>query len=248
MTHALLVAAMVMIRTYNYMQVPADDIARARGTADRTFQQAGISLQWVDCEVTSSIVDRPSSIVDRPSSIGDRWPAEAPSAKAGPSSIVDRPSSIVNRVPAEAWSAKSAQSASGDRQECVKPPREGSDFVLRLVPSPAAENDSARIVAMGTSLINHDSHAGVLMTVDPELVLKIARGSGVDFATLLGRAIAHEIGHLLLGHSQHSRDGLMRAIWSQDEIRGIRTAGWQFSAAEGVQMRQGLAARSRSAN
>jgi len=219
-------AAMVMIRTYNYMQVPADDIARARATADRTFQQAGISLQWVDCAVTSSIVDRPSA-------------------------IVDRPSSIVDSLPAEAWRAKSAEpapSASGDRQECVQPPREGSDFVLRLVASPAAENDSARIVAMGTSLINHDSHAGVLMTVDPELVLKIARGSGVDFATLLGRAIAHEIGHLLLGHSQHSRDGLMRAIWSQDEIRGIRTAGWQFSAAEGVQMRQGLAARSRSAN
>lgn len=101
---------------------------------------------------------------------------------------------------------------------------------------------------MGTALIDRDSRAGALTTVDPELVLKIARGSGVDFATLLGRAIAHEIGHLLLGHSRHSRDGLMRAIWSQDEIRGIRATGWQFSDAEAAQMRHGLAARARSAN
>jgi hypothetical protein len=192
MTHAFLVAAMVMIRTYNYMPVPADDIARARATVDRTFQEAGISLQWVDCAVASSSVDRP---------------------------------------------------------ECAQPVREGRDFVLRLVSSPVASNHpSSRIVAMGSSLINHDSRAGALTTVDPALVLKIARGSGVDFATLLGRAIAHEIGHLLLGHSQHSRDGLMRAIWSQDEIRGIHNAGWQFSAAEAALMRQGLAARARSAN
>jgi hypothetical protein len=87
-----------------------------------------------------------------------------------------------------------------------------------------------------------------LATVDPELVLRIARGSAVDFATLLGRAIAHEIGHLLLGHSRHSRVGLMRAIWSQDEIRGIRPTNWQFSAAEAAEMRHGLAARAGSAN
>jgi hypothetical protein len=199
MTHAFLLAAMVMIRTYNYLPVPPDDIARARATADRTFQDAGISLQWVDCAATSSGVERPSFIVDP--------------------------------------------------QECAQPLREGSEFVLRLVSPPVdAHHSSSRIVAMGSSLINHDSRAGALTTVDPELVQKIARGAGVDFATLLGRAIAHEMGHLLLGHSQHSRDGLMRAIWSQDELRGSRTAGWKFSAAEATQMRQGLAARSRSAN
>jgi hypothetical protein len=101
---------------------------------------------------------------------------------------------------------------------------------------------------MGSSLIDHDSQSGALTTVDPRLVLQIARDAGAEFATLLGRAIAHEIGHLLLGHPRHSRSGLMRANWTQDEIRGIRPAGWQFSAAEAAQMRHGLAARTRSAN
>ena len=49
-------------------------------------------------------------------------------------------------------------------------------------------------------------------------------------ATLLGRAIAHEIGHLLLG-SRTSARGLMRALWSQDELRGLKPAHWQFSPA-----------------
>jgi hypothetical protein len=230
MTHAFLVAAMVMIRTYNYLPVPADDIARARAAVDRTFEQAGISLQWVDCWVPSLVrrsTEREGGSIARPPKREarrrvDRLPAEAHSAEAGP-----------------------------PQSSCTDPLRGGSDLLLRLVPSASADatnHFSSRIVAMGSSLIDHDSRAGALATVDPELVLKIARGSAVDFATLLGRAIAHEIGHLLLGHSRHSRDGLMRAIWSQDEIRGIRPANWQFSAAEAAEMRHALAARAGSAN
>jgi hypothetical protein len=202
MTHALVLAAMVVIRSYNYSHVPDDELARARATADRTFKQAGISLQWVDCSV-----DRPSSIVDRPAS------------------IVDHPSS------------------------CTDPLREGSEFVLRLMTSVASEDSgSRRTVAMGSSLVDHSSGIGALTTVDPERVMGIARDGGTDYSTLLGRAIAHEIGHLLLGQPRHSRSGLMRAIWSQQEIRGLRPVDWQFSAAESAQMRQGLAARTKAAN
>ena len=101
---------------------------------------------------------------------------------------------------------------------------------------------------MGSSLIDHTSGTGTLTTVDPESVMRIAHDAGTDYPTLLGRSIAHEIGHLLLGRPQHSRSGLMRAMWSQEEIRGIRPAGWRFSSAEAAQMRQGLAARARAAN
>ena len=197
MTHALLLAAMIVIRSYNYAQVPADDLARARATVDRTFQQAGISLQWINCLVPE---DRRSSIVHRPSS-------------------------------------------------CTELLRDGSEFVLRLMPTDhATVPGSQRNVAMGSSLIDHTSGTGTLTTVDPESVMRIAHDAGTDYSTLLGRSIAHEIGHLLLGRSQHSRSGLMRAIWSQEEIRGIRPAGWRFSSAEAAQMRQGLAARARAAN
>jgi hypothetical protein len=190
MTHALLLAAMVVIRTYNYEQVPPADLMHARETVDRTFARAGISVRWVDCWVPSSIV--------------------------------------------------------GDAA-CSEPLREGTEFVLRLMASPAASADT-RNVAMGSSLVDHDAAGGALITVDPNLVRQIARSANADFATLLGRSLAHEAGHLLLGHAHHARSGLMRAVWSQDELRGIRPVDWGFSRSEAAQMRQGLATRARSAN
>jgi hypothetical protein len=37
--------------------------------------------------------------------------------------------------------------------------------------------------------------------------------------TMLGRVVAHEITHLLLPGQEHSRSGLMRADWGQDDLR-----------------------------
>jgi hypothetical protein len=201
MTHALLLAATVVIRSYNYAGVPAEDLANARLTAARIFQQAGIQVVWMDCATRSSIVDRPSSIVDR--------------------------------------------------RSCEVPLREGMEFVLRLQGSAfEAANVSAAVrqVAMGSTVVDHDSGIGAMTTVDPGVVAAVALSASAQFSVLLGRAIAHEIGHLLLGHSRHSRSGLMRAIWSQEELRGIRPAGWQFSSVEAAQMRQGLAGRAHAGN
>ena len=124
--------------------------------------------------------------------------------------------------------------------------REGQEFVLRLLKS--AEGKSTRAIAMGNSLFDRGTGTGVLITVDPGLVSAIARGAAADPVTLLGRAMAHELGHLLLGHPEHSRSGLMRALWSRDELRGTRPANWNFSPAEAAQMRQGLVSRARVAN
>ena len=35
---------------------------------------------------------------------------------------------------------------------------------------------------------------------------------------MLGHAIAHEIGHLLLGHNSHSPGGIMVAPWSKQDL------------------------------
>ena len=47
----------------------------------------------------------------------------------------------------------------------------------------------------------------------------LARQAGVDPGMLLGRAVAHEIGHLILGTTKHAKSGLMRATWKTDELR-----------------------------
>ncbi|HUP95904.1 MAG TPA: hypothetical protein VM164_13415, partial [Burkholderiales bacterium] len=164
MTHALLLAATVVIRTFNYGQVPPDDLAHARDTADRAFHHAGISLQWIDCAVPTRSF-----------------------SETGPSTVDDGRSTLDNGP------------------SCLTPLREGVDFVLRLMHStPPTGAISPRRVPMGSSLLDIDARAGALTTVDSDAVLEIARAAGAEFPTLLGRAIAHEIGHLLLGRSGHS--------------------------------------------
>lgn len=128
---------------------------------------------------------------------------------------------------------------------CTDQLHEGREFVLRLLEGPA---DSSRRVALGSSMLDRAAGRGALITIDPRLVGNIAAGASTDSATLLGRAMAHELGHLLLGRAEHTRFGLMRAFWSQDELRGLRRADWRFSPVEASQMRQGLMARARAAN
>jgi hypothetical protein len=55
----------------------------------------------------------------------------------------------------------------------------------------------------------------------------------------LGVVIAHEIGHLLLPYGSHSETGLMRGLWSAQEIRRIdvRTLAFTPSQAREIRLR-----------
>jgi hypothetical protein len=121
-----------------------------------------------------------------------------------------------------------------------------SEFVLRLLESPPS--GPAKHLALGWSLVDVDTHGGVLITIDPARTDEVATQAGVDSALLLGRAMAHELGHMLLGTSRHADTGLMRALWSQRELRDNNASDWQFSPAEAAAMRHGLSVRTRAAN
>ena len=125
---------------------------------------------------------------------------------------------------------------------CTEPLQQGSDLILRLMePSGDALTNAPRVVALGESMLDRERRSGVLMTLDLRFVRTIAAQAEADLPVLLGRAIAHEIGHLLLGSGEHPREGLMRARWSQEELRGFRPSNWGFSSAEAAQMRNNLA-------
>jgi len=121
--------------------------------------------------------------------------------------------------------------------------------MLRLIDrTPVNAADRTRVAALGESMVDREERGGVLMTVDLFPIRSIAERSAIAMSVLLGRAIAHEIGHLLLGSAEHPRLGLMRALWSQDELRGLKPANWGFSSREAAQMRQTLRGRSRTAD
>ena len=125
----------------------------------------------------------------------------------------------------------------------------GRDLMLRLVDrTPSNAGEAGRIAALGESMVDREERGGVLMTVDVFPVRAVAARASAGMPVLLGRAIAHEIGHLLLGSAEHARLGLLRAFWSYDELRGAKPANWGFSSRERAQMRQTLRGRTRPAD
>jgi hypothetical protein len=68
-----------------------------------------------------------------------------------------------------------------------------------------------------------------------------------DRSRLLGRVMAHEIGHLILGAGSHSATGLMRGQWSVPEIQRDRPEEWLMSPEDGRKLRKTLAAWSANA-
>ena len=100
--------------------------------------------------------------------------------------------------------------------------------------------------ALGYSVIDPSAGTGTLATIYINRVENTARQAGSDLALLLGRAIAHEIGHLILRTNTHAEEGLMRAIWTEQELSRNQPEDWTFTPPDRHQirtaLRQGLAA------
>jgi hypothetical protein len=124
--------------------------------------------------------------------------------------------------------------------ECRQPPG-AHELTLRL--QATNQSEGKRFVSMGFSLVTLEADAPFLATVFVDLVGSISHRAAVDFRLLLGRAIAHEIGHLLLNTSRHADRGLMRQDWSRAELRRNNPADWRFLEEEIPTMRSSAAAR-----
>jgi len=111
----------------------------------------------------------------------------------------------------------------------------GSAIVLRL--QKTRETDRSRFVSMGFSLVGTPGAAPFLATVYVDRAESVARGAGIDPHRVLGLAIAHEIGHVLLNSNTHAPSGLMRADWSRTELRRQDPAAWRFLETEAAQVR-----------
>jgi hypothetical protein len=122
---------------------------------------------------------------------------------------------------------------------CKLPLADG-ELVLRIHRLPP---DGQKV--LGDAVLPQGQGRAQLATIYAAAVADTAVRSGTPMAMLLGRATAHEIGHLLLGRSGHADAGLMRAKWSwQDLQRAARHADdWDFSRAEAATMRLRLADR-----
>jgi len=121
--------------------------------------------------------------------------------------------------------------------ECNVPPTP-TERLVRLVRAPEGASRDTR--CLGDALIDARKGTGVLATVYIDRVLDLARHLDINYTTLLGRTIAHEIGHLLLATNTHSTSGLMRELWSPDELLASRADDWVLRPFEAAAIRQRL--------
>jgi len=104
------------------------------------------------------------------------------------------------------------------------------ELLVRLVRS--SQEAGREDESLGTALIDPASGTGVLATVYVDRVERLARGSNGDLGTLLGRAMAHEIGHLLMGRTAHAGAGLMRPRWTRAEVARNARPDWSLAAGD----------------
>ena len=90
---------------------------------------------------------------------------------------------------------------------------------------------------LGTALVIPQATA-TFATVYARRVSRMARETKTDFAMLLGRVAAHELGHLLMNTAGHPAHGLMRPTWTKHEVGRNHAADWAFTRADMAAMRQ----------
>lgn len=118
------------------------------------------------------------------------------------------------------------------RSRACDTPLAPGELALRIVHAGAVDDGSRHVLPLGDAMINSQTGGGVLATVYVDRVTWMAERSGIDARALLGRAIAHELGHLLMATGTHGPNGLMRPVWSQSEIRRRQVNDWIFRPPE----------------
>lgn len=118
---------------------------------------------------------------------------------------------------------------------------------VELMVRVSAATPDSEPASLGFSYVDVDRKVGTLATVFDDRVHALATAARVDEGELLGRAIAHEIGHLLLGTHDHASAGLMRGTWTSIELAKNRPVDWLLSRGDGADLRQALARRIRGA-
>jgi hypothetical protein len=119
------------------------------------------------------------------------------------------------------------------RGACATAPS-GTDLAVRLVRAPKQRTPDH---ALGMAYIDNATGSGTLATVFVDRVERLAIDGKADRWALVGRVMAHELGHLLLGTNSHSEGGLMREIWTARELTRNRAGDWLFSRAQREDLR-----------
>jgi hypothetical protein len=170
----------LVVRVYDAVGLPAQELEQARITVAAIFQEVGAEVTWRACPRSANI----------------------PSADA-----------------------------CDDR-------RGKNDVILRLISTRPIAASSVSDKILGYSRLPAIRSSDSFVTVFVNRVRDLAERGSVGPGTLLGRVVAHELGHVFLG-AGHSPAGLMRPRWKLEEL-WTNGGHWRFTLDERLGMRKTL--------
>jgi hypothetical protein len=117
-----------------------------------------------------------------------------------------------------------------------------NEVIVRIVAAPTAVRKDSTIT-LGDAFVDPMSRSGSLATIYADRIVLLSRMLRTEPGPTVGRTVAHEVAHMLLGTDEHTTLGLMRATWRTSGA--IQRAGddWRFTDAQQLAMRLALDAR-----
>ncbi len=100
---------------------------------------------------------------------------------------------------------------------------------MRVLPPSMAGRLNANREEMGFALVSPRAGAASDAWVFYQRVQEAATSGAATSAQILGYAMAHEIGHLLLGPNHHSHEGIMCARWNRELLEEASQGQLKFT-------------------
>jgi hypothetical protein len=116
------------------------------------------------------------------------------------------------------------------------------ELVVRIKRPAKSSLWKVRASALGVALVL-DGIAGHYASVFYGRIRGLAEAQRVRPGLILGYVIAHEIGHLLLKSTAHSRSGLMRYGWDAESLRQVERGSLYLLSEEAKRAREEAAMR-----
>ena len=128
--------------------------------------------------------------------------------------------------------------ANGD-QPRVCAPGDAEHFCVQVLLRPRhPEFDPGKRRPMGVALAADRDRAVVSVYLD--VVTEVALRFGLPVGKVLGIAVAHEIGHVMLPPPSHSPAGIMQPSWDGDDLRHAAGGDVAFTDQQAALMRERL--------
>jgi len=118
----------------------------------------------------------------------------------------------------------------------------GATVFLLIIPRAMAAHLASGATSLGSAILPGAGKKGDMAYIFYHRVEELAATEEVSAAQVLGDAMAHEIGHLLLNSNTHTDVGIMQAEWHNEQMELLRNGRLLFTDIQARQMRAGVLA------